>query len=247
VALTVNAAAPGAALVPDPCGDFDEAVLVHGTAGDDAILVNPVGSTGGYEITLNGTSLGTFTAGRMIMVAGEGDDWVQVAGSVATPAWVFGDGGNDRLYAGGNASVVIGGDGNDELLGGSGRDLLIGGRGSDRIIGNAGDDILIAGYTNHDDRFASLCKIMDEWTRTDAGFNTRVDHLKGPGSGGGTFGGLNGTVRLNAATVQDDGVIDQIDILTGSAGDDWYLYNLGSGDKATGVSNIEAAEAIGYI
>jgi hypothetical protein len=241
VSLTVTAAAPGAVLVPDPCGDGGDAVLVHGTAGNDSILINPVGSTGSYAVTLNGSSLGTFSAPRVLIVAGAGDDSVQVAGSVTASAWLFGDAGNDRLYAGGNASVVAGGDGNDELLGGSGRDLLIGGRGADRLVGNAGDDILIAGYTNHDDNLVSLCKIMDEWTRTDADFATRINHLDGPIN---NSGGLNARVFLNARTVQDDGDIDQIDVLTGSAGDDWYLYAAGSGDRATGVSKLEAGEAI---
>ena len=74
----------------------------------------------------------------------------------------------------------------------------------------------------------------------DAGFATRVDHLKGPFD----TGGDNGSVFLNGNTVHDDGVVDQIDMLTGSAGDDWYLYALGSGDRATGVSATEAGEAI---
>ena len=37
--------------------------------------------------------------------------------------------------------------------------------------------------------------------------------------------------------------LDQIDILTGSAGDDWFLFNSNE-DKATGVSKTESPENI---
>ena len=71
----------------------------------------------------------------------------------------------------------------------------------------------------------------------------RVAHLSEPASGG----GLNGGVFLNGDTVHDDGVSDQIDALTGSAGDDWYLYTRSSGDRATGITAIEAGEVINNI
>jgi hypothetical protein len=240
VSLTVTPAAPGASLIPDPCGDAGEAVLIHGTSGNDSILVNPIGSSGAYEVTLNGTSLGAFSSPRILIVAHDGDDRVQIASGVSTSAWIFGDSGNDQLNAGNVSSIVIGGPGNDELLGGSGRDLLIGGLGGDHLVGNPGDDILIAGTTNHDYRWGSLCSIMDEWTRTDAAFATRVGHLDHSVR----RSGRNGNIFLDLAALHDDGVIDQIDILAGSAGDDWYIYDLGSGDRANGVSSNEAEEAI---
>jgi hypothetical protein len=158
------------------------------------------------------------------------------------PTWLFGEGGNDRLNAGAAGSVQVGGSGNDDLLGGQGRDVMIGGLGADHIVGNAGDDILIAGRTDFDQSLSSLCKIVDEWERSDASFATRVGHLEGT-----IAGGLNGSIFLNAMTVHDDGAIDQIDVLVGSAGNDWYIYDLGTGDHANGVSALEAGEAISNI
>jgi Ca2+-binding RTX toxin-like protein len=152
--------------------------------------------------------------------------------------WIFGGSGNDSLNAGNAGSVLSGGSGNDELLGGSGRDLQIGGLGADHLVGNAGDDILIAARSDYDRDLTALCKIMDEWQRTDASFDTRVQHLEGA-----LAGGLNGAIFLNTTTLHDDGAVDQVDILTGSAGDDWYLYKSGT-DKATGVSTTEAADAL---
>jgi Ca2+-binding RTX toxin-like protein len=225
---------------PDPCGE-GTATIVQGTSSGEHIVVTPVGSSGAYEISVDGTTFGPLSDNRIIIRGGDGDDNIEVAGTINTPTWLFGEAGNDRLHAGANASVLLGGVGNDDLYGGSGRDLMIGGEGADRIIGNAGDDILIAGYTAHDDNYQSLCKIMDEWTRTDADFATRINHLDGPRT---NAGGLNALVFLNTRTVHDDGVIDQIDILTGSAGNDWYIYDLGSGDRATGVNSTEAGEAI---
>jgi hypothetical protein len=47
-------------------------------------------------------------------------------------------------------------------------------------------------------------------------------------------GGLNGVVRLDNASVQDDGTADS---LTGGAGNDWFVTF-----TADGVTNLEAGE-----
>jgi Ca2+-binding RTX toxin-like protein len=121
------------------------------------------------------------------------------------------------------------------LVGGNGRDLLIGGIGKDRLVGNPDDDVLIAGSTDYDSNDQALSDIMKEWTRIDADFATRVAHLRGD-SGAGV--GLNGSVLLTqegpGATVHDDGVMD---VLTGSAGVDWFLLNQ-DGDNATAKDKV---------
>ena len=60
----------------------------------------------------------------------------------------------------------------------------------------------------------------DEWNRSDIDITTRMSHIQ-------TGGGSN-SILLNASTVHDDGAID---ILTGSAGVDWYFSNLDTGVK----------------
>jgi Ca2+-binding RTX toxin-like protein len=238
VHINVAAATAGASLIPDPCGT-GTALLVQGTSGDDSILVNPSNTAGSYDVTLNGQLLGSYAVTRIIVHGEAGNDTIQVSGSVATPVWLFGDSGNDHLNAGNGGSVIVGGSGDDEILGGAGRDVLIGGLGADHLVGNADDDILVAGRTDYDRDLGSLCNILDQWLRTDANFATRVEQLKGTQAGG-----LNGSTYLNAGTVHDDGAVDQIDVLVGSSGDDWYVYDSASGDKANGVSSLEKTEAI---
>jgi hypothetical protein len=76
-----------------------------------------------------------------------------------------------------------------------------------RVNGGNGDDILIAGRTSYDDRTSAnqqaLGGLRNEWVRTDATYQVRIDHLSGA-----TPGGLNGAYYLKAApqgqTVFDD-------------------------------------------
>ena len=124
---------------------------------------------------------------------------------------------------------------------------MVGGIGSDRLIGNADDDILIAGTTDFDANDQALCDIMNEWTRADADYGQRVSHLRGDASGG-----LNGSTNLifdgPAATVHDDHAAD---LLTGSAGQDWFLLNIdgdgGVKDKVTDLHASEFASDIDFI
>src|SRR5262249_4786583 len=195
-------------------------VTVHGTAAADVIRIEDPGNTGAVEVVMNGVSQSRFhLAQRLVVRAGAGDDDVQAAGNLGLSVWLFREAGNDRLKGGAGADVLVGGDGDDELIGGSGRDLLIGGLGSDHLTGNAVDDILIAGTTNYDARVNALSAIMAEWTRGDADYAQRINHLE-------QGGGLNGAFLLNDTTVHDGGSVDR---LTGSAGRDWFFANLDAG------------------
>ena len=189
-------------------------------------------------IHLPGTAL---DVSRVVVFGQAGNDDVRVFSGVPVSAWLYGGLGADRLRGGGMNDNLVGGEGDDLLVGGDGRDLLIGGRGADRMVGDAHDDIMIAGYTDHDGDAAALFAIMREWARTDADFAARVAHL------GGAAGGLNGNVVLRGtatgagpATVRDDGAAD---VLTGSSGQDWFLFNQdgdnGVADTVTDLSTFE--------
>jgi Ca2+-binding RTX toxin-like protein len=90
---------------------------------------------------------------------------------------------------------------------------------------------------------------MAEWTSARS-YLDRAKNLNGSGSGpranGETFLITDGV----AATVLDDGVED---VLTGSAGQDWFLFNVdGDGDakkkdKATDLSATEFAADLDFI
>ncbi len=239
------------ALQADTCAVGQTALAVGGTLADDQIVFSPGANAGEINVTLNGVSLGTFSpTGRLLAYGQDGNDNIQVAGSIALPAWLFGQGGNDRLKGGAGNDVLLGGDGDDLIVGGMGRDLLIGGFGRDRLVGNADDDILIAGTTAYDAAEAALCAIMAEWSSS-ADFATRTNRLMGPSAGLNVVNGqgiflLSGPTAAQA-TVFDDG---SADVLTGSAGQDWFWANVeGAGlrDKITDLSAAEFANDLNFI
>ena len=190
-------------------------LIVGGTTGDDTIRVNPVGNSGTVEVLINGLSYGTFSpTGRIVAYGQAGDDEMQVAGSINLSTWLDGGKGNDRLKGGGGNDVLIGGAGDDLIVGGDGLDLLIGGFGADRLVGNANDDILIAGVTAYDGDQHALGSILHDWARTDLSNAARIALLSDATQRAGVY--------LGAATVGDD---DSEDILTGSAGQDWFFFS----------------------
>lgn len=222
------------ALRPDPLAPELTDLIVSGTAGTDAIKFNAGGTAYPIEADVGQWPKGRFSpTGRIIAYGGAGDDDIQVAGNINQSAWLYGEGGNDRLKGGASNDVLLGGAGDDFLAGDNGRDLMLGGIGADRILGNAGDDILIAGTTDFDANEAALALIMQEWTRIDATFAVRVGHLE-------TGNGLNAGYLLTDNTVHDDHTAD---VLTGAEGNDWFLFNNdgdgGVRDRATDLSTFE--------
>jgi Ca2+-binding RTX toxin-like protein len=237
--LTVSALA----VLADSC--CAQALFVGGSTGADNLLIRP-GNLGSLVISINSveSTIDPIATpfGRIVIFAQAGNDDIQVAGSISIPITARGGAGDDRLKGGDGNDILLGEEGDDLVVGGQGRDLLIGGVGADRIVGNADDDILIAGRTSFDSIDSSLCAIMAEWTSA-AGYNTRVAHLRGDISSG-----LNGSILLNDQTVHDDAVED---ILTGSSGQDWFLFNQdgdgGRRDRITDLSASEFANDIDFI
>ena len=195
--------------------------MIVGTSGNDDIKVNPGGGAPEIKVKLNGTQQTFVGVTEIVIYANAGNDNVQIVGGIGLPVTVFGGAGNDKIVAGGGNSVLVGGEGDDLLVGGAGRDLLIGGVGADKLVGNADEDILIAGTTSYDNNAGALSTIMAEWTSS-AAYATRVGHLTGT-----IPNGLNGAIRL----IGDDGATqtvfndNDVDTLTGSAGQDWFFAN----------------------
>jgi hypothetical protein len=69
---------------------------------------------------------------------------------------------------------------------------------------------------------------MNEWKRTDATYQERIDHLRGAAPGG-----ANGRFALTGKTVHDDHASDS---LTGGAGLDWFWANVAE------VADLQPAE-----
>jgi titin len=233
-AVTAKITISGAQIITDSTDSTKTALVVGGTSGNDTIQLTKSKST--VQVTLNGSSLGTFSpTGYLIVYGQDGNDTISVDSALSNPTMLYGGAGNDTLTSDNAANILIGGSGNDTLTGGNARDLLIGGDGADTLSGGNEDDILISGFTSYDAPTAAnqvaLDAIMKEWKRTDADYATRISHLQNGG-----VGALNDGYRLNTSTVFDDAFVDS---LTGGQGKDWFLLNWsGSGlfdtsDRAT--------------
>ncbi|HEY2343935.1 MAG TPA: calcium-binding protein, partial [Chthoniobacteraceae bacterium] len=214
-----------------------QTLLVGGT-GNDTITggggVNFV-SGGLGDNTLNGGASGKNTLfesedSSMILQSGttktngsltsDGIDDVLVKNTFKNAQFTTGPTGNtlDASHFVGN-TVLVGSSGNDNLIGGSGFNVLIGGVGGDTLQGGKNSDLLIGGTTAFDANVTALSAILAEWSSTTA-YATKIAHLLGT-----KFGGLNGSILLNPATVSDDGAANN---LTGGAGLDWFFQ--GSAD-----------------
>jgi hypothetical protein len=202
---------------------------VVGTTGPDRVTINQQGN-GGVQVHAD------FLAGgkRVLPRAGldiiqvvvlAGDDHVSVAGSVDLPAVIDGGDGDDVLNGSNAGSIVIGGRGADHLNAGNARDTLIGGPGADRLVGNGGDDILVGGVTLYDsgaddDKLANdliLLQLRDEWDSARAHAD-RVANLRG--GVGPVLGGTGLRLRQDTTVFGDP----DSDVLTGSAGLDWFFF-----------------------
>ena len=145
------------------------------------------------------------------------------------------------MNAGGGPTVLLGAEGDDKLVGFSGRNILIGGLGADRLVGGWNDDLLIAGRTAFDiddealeDGFDEVLEsILAEWNST-RDYATRVANLR---DGSGSTDRLNGEFFLKKGeTVFDD---DEVDVLTGAAGLDWFFFDPDLDELTDGQPNEE--------
>ena len=218
--VTRNVTITAVAIQTDPCDPDKTALVVGGTTANDIISFTPQGNNGNIIVSINGISEGIFhPTGHLIVYGQDGDDDIQVAGSIPSEAWLYGDAGNDYLKGGAGASILFGGDGDDELKGGTGRNILIGGHGRDRVIGGSDEDILIGGFVNFSRNAVVLCTLMEEWNSPTDAYALRVTRLR---------------LHLNGSSVFDD---DEVDILTGASGLDWFLD--GEGDVITRLQDGE--------
>ena len=187
-------------------------------------------------VKINNVNKGTFSfTGSIIVHAGSGNDNVSIDSAITRDTFIFGEAGNDTLSGGGGSDVIVGGDGNDKISGNNGRDLLFGSNGSDSLSGGNDDDILDGGTTADDTSISSLCKLQDEWTRTDKNYTFRVQHIT-------QGGGLNGSVKLNASTSFSSTTLK--DTLTGGSGSDLFFAAV-PGDVITDKVSGETVVDIG--
>jgi Ca2+-binding RTX toxin-like protein len=136
-------------------------------------------------------------AGDDVMTGGLGDD-VLLGGNGNN--YIYGDAGNDRLSGGNDVDTLDGGDDDDIIYGGGGDDFLNGGNGNDVLVGNTGADII-----NGDDGDDIIYVMTNDFAAGEAIY-------------GGA--GTDELVLTHASTVDfTTGIIDGIETLTGSNGD----------------------------
>ena len=224
--VTFSVEIKAAALIEDPLNPGDMLLAVGGTEGDDSIVINPAG---GFKVRVGGESIGRFSGADRIAVYGmDGDDNIQIAGSIKVPAWLDGGAGDDRLKGGKANDMLQGGEGNDNLNGGQGLDIMIGGEGADRLNGGPGNDILLGGLALLDE--TSLFAISELW---------------GDGASAADLSGPDGFTTEGTPTVEDDGEVDQ---LQGASGKNWFLAASDTDDvlgntKRSVVDDISAVAA----
>jgi hypothetical protein len=186
-------------------------LIVGGTSGADTITV--AGSSRGYAATLNGVRYNFPVAavpGRIVIHAFGGNDNIRVTGLKA--AEIHAGDGNDTVKGGSGNDVIWGDAGNDMLFGNAGNDVLIGGDGLDTMNGGSGHDILVGGDfkkgLQHNGveayNYATLKAIAQSWANS-------------------------GVMDADLTSLIDDVLDDDLDKLTGSSGNDWFLGNFNAG------------------
>lgn len=204
-----------AALGADPFIDGATALVIQGTAGDDAIVIGfsprrPKGIT----VTVNGTAFGPFDRKQVQRVIAQGlagNDDIRVTARTPLLTYLDGGAGDDTLAAlGRSTDILVGGDGNDVLSAGFGNDLLVGGAGGDSLSGGAGSDLVVAPSTGYDDDGAAITALWNAW-RANHPYAAKVADLRA---------GATGLPALTESTVTADTAHDTI---AGGKGLDWLL------------------------
>ena len=212
---------------------------VVGTHGEDQIQISPEGNR---RVKLQADFLHDdlvldISGVTEIIVFGCDDrDQIQISLDRDLPSWVDGGPGDDQIQVDQGDNFIVGGagdddiqtkDGDDIVLGGpgedsiqtdQGRDILVGGDGIDDLDAGDHDDLLVGGSTSFAVDRTAWGNIAAEWTRTDAGYSARADHLH-------HGGGLNDPFQLTASSA-GDGASDAVD---GQGGRD--LFYLGGQDE----------------
>jgi uncharacterized protein (TIGR03118 family) len=191
-------------------------LVITGSRHDDRVTVTENRAGTQLDVSAGGQRIGRFdpaAVGTIRFNGFAGDDVLVVDPRVTATVIADGGAGDDVLVGGGGNGVFVGGAGNDDLFGGQGRSVLIGGTGRDALVAGRGDTIEIGGSTAYDADPAALLKVLNAWTAPGS-YSDRVAGLRG---------GANGVPKVDATTVTDDGVRDD---LVGGPGLDWFVGQL---------------------
>jgi Ca2+-binding RTX toxin-like protein len=156
--LSENAAGElGTAILQDDADSPGNTVLlVTGTSRSDVIVIEPRPvNRSQIRVKINGQLAGIFTSAevqRIVAFGLTGSDKIIVNATLSQLATLFGNEGDDYLFAAKGTDGLDGGNGADRLFGGLNDDTLCGGNGNDFIYGQTGND-LVGGDAGNDKVF----------------------------------------------------------------------------------------------
>jgi hypothetical protein len=224
-AITSGSIVPPGPVVPVSESGFESLALKTGLVQNEGSVVNIESTPAGGSLSVTGgngndTLVAGGTTGRLDGI----QEPVALNGGAGTDAVIVNDANSstNNVYVGSPTAVsklggpVVSYSAVEAVTvnGGSGRDLMIAGTGKMKLVGGGGEDILIGGHTNFDTDATALNALMAEWTRTDEVYQQRVRHIT-------RGGGLNGSTKLNPATVHGNGGGNTL--LGGSADKDLFF------------------------
>jgi Ca2+-binding RTX toxin-like protein len=224
---------------------------LSGTAKDDQIVV-AIAADNTFTASVNGKQQSVTSAGRLIINANAGDDFVLIKADPASTMLItiYGAAGNDTIIGSTGKEKIFAGDGNDFVLaangndtvygdagddtlrGGAQSDLLDGGAGNDLVRGDAGNDNLSGGEGSDRLRGSAGDDLLFGGASRDfIGGEAGTDLLFGEGGNDVLAGGPD-TDSLNGGAGDDDlDGNDGDDVLAGEGGRD--TFNLPANDAAT--------------
>lgn len=132
-------------------GVSSRVLRITGTNGNDQIIIRrQAADPSRIAAVINGKSSNYAETGitEIRIHALGGNDLVRFDnsnGAVAISSAIYGEAGNDTIFASLGRDRINGNAGDDELHGAGGNDIIYGGTGKDRIFGDAGNDYLVGG------------------------------------------------------------------------------------------------------
>ena len=220
--------APGTiGIVPDPERPGTNMLDIEGTAKADSISLSQLRSVQLLvNVSLNGKTSGPFHLSdfRWIVIhGGAGDDRINV--TIARPAEVYGEDGNDILTGGGTVSELYGGNGNDTLNGGKIDNLLVGGPGNDKLNGGGGRNVEIGGTGTDSLKAGSKDNILIGGSYKFETSHAATDAILGLWQSPGSFQQRTNLLApfLTNGAVIDDGVKDTLTGSTSAKSPSWFI------------------------
>jgi Ca2+-binding RTX toxin-like protein len=230
---TVNVASAaavvhGVGIIPDPERPGVNMLDIEGTANADSISLTQLRSFQLLvNVTMDGKTYGPFHLSDfqwVVIHGGKGNDRINV--TIARPAEVYGEDGDDTITGGGSINELYGGMGNDTLNGGKLDNLLVGGAGNDRLTGGIGRNVMIGGTGVDQVKGGSHDNLLIGNSYFFENSHAATDAVFSIWRGAGTFQQRTNALApflLPTGAITDDGVRDTLTGSTSASAPNWFI------------------------